>query len=342
MPKKASIISTRNLALLLCLGLNFLTAACRGNSSAVPCYSALLIDLQLSTDGDGPDPVISAVQWIITADGMTPMVGRIDTSAPGATPSVEVFGLAPGNYEVALEANSDDGKTHCRGEAPFDVSPGLATEVAVLLNCSAEPRFGAVRVNGKLNICPELTKAVVAPLQTSIGNRIAVRSHAEDPEGDTVQYAWTATSGSFANPSAANTFYTCEQTGDHAITISATDDGAEHCIDTWTVDITCINNNGSGGTGGSGASGGMGGVGGMGASGGTGGMGATGGIGGSGATGGAGGTGGIGGTGATGGAGGIGGTGGSGTAGSGGVGGTSGTGGDDGAICEITVSLSDS
>jgi hypothetical protein len=327
----------------------------------------LLIDLEVATDGAGPHPVINEVLWAITGNGMAPMMGAIDTSAPGATPSVEVFGLGPGNYIVHLEASSDDGKTSCRGSEMFNVAAGLATEVAVLVRCSTGQRFGAVRVNGKLNICPELTKAVVAPLQTSIGNIITVRSQAEDPEGDTIRYSWTADSGTFANPSAADTFYTCEETGNHQLTISVTDDGAEYCVDSWTVDVTCVDDNGTGGTGGAGGTGATGGVGGtggagatggMGGSGGTGGTGGIGGVGGAGGTGatggmgGVGGSGGAGGTGATGGMGGVGGSGGtgatggmggtSGSGGSGGMGGTGGTAGTDGGVCEITVSLTGS
>jgi hypothetical protein len=251
------------------------------------------------------------------------MMGSIDTSAPNTTPSVEVFGLRPGTYTVHLEASSDDDNTSCQGAAMFDLAAGLTTEEAVLLRCSTGERFGAVRVNGQFNICPELTKAVVAPLQTSLGNIITVGSDAHDLEGDPIQYSWTANSGTFANPSAPDTFYTCEQTGSHQLTISVTDDGAKHCIDTWTVDITCVDD--MGGTGGTGGGGGMGGTGGSGATGGTGGTSGSGGSGGTGATGGMAGTGGSGGSGATGGTGG--------TSGSGGSGGT------DGGICEITVSL---
>jgi hypothetical protein len=321
----------------------------------------LLIDLEVATDGEGPGPVINEVLWAITGNGVAPMVGSIDTSAPNTTPSVEVFGLRPGTYMVHLEASSDDGKTSCQGSAMFDLVAGLTTEVAVLLRCSTGERFGAVRVNGKLNICPELTNAVVAPLQTSLGNIITVGSQAHDPEGDTIQYSWTANSGTFANSSAPDTFYTCEQTGKHQLTISVTDHDAKHCVDTWTVDITCVHHGaggtggagGIGGTGATGGAGGMGGIGGTGATGGTGGVGGTGGsgatggmggmggtgatggaggIGGTGATGGAGGMGGIGGTGATGGMGGDGGTGGIGaTGGVGGTGGTSGSGGSGGA-----------
>jgi hypothetical protein len=325
---------------LLLVAASLLTAGCSGNSSAVPCSSVLLIVLDVTTDVEGPDLVIDEVLWTITGDGMAAMVGVIDTSDPNATPSVEVFGLEPGGYVIELEATSENGESTCRGAATFDVTAGVATEVAVLLRCKVGERLGAVRVNGTFNICAELTKAVVAPLQTSVGNVITVRSQAEDAEGDAIEYSWTANSGTFADPSAAATFYTCEETGNDQLTISVTDDGFEYCVDAWTVDITCVDGHGTGGTGGSGATGGTGGSGGSGATGGAGGAGGLGG------TGGAGGAGGLGGTGGAGGAGGLGGTGGAGgsggVAGTGGTGAAGGTGGSGGGTCEVTIALAGS
>jgi len=338
-------VPNRKLALLLLVGASLLTAGCSGDSSSVPCSSIVLIDLEVATDVEDLNVVINEVSWAITGNGMAPMVGVIDTSDPNATPSVEVFGLELGNYTIDLEATSEDGESTCRGSAMFDVSIGVATEVAVLLRCKVGDRFGAVRVNGKFNICPELTKAVVAPLQTSIGNAIVVSSAAGDAEGDALEYSWTADGGTFADHSAAATVYTCEETGDHEITISVTDDGAEYCVDSWTVDVRCVDDHGTGGTGGSGATGGTGGGSGMGGAGGggaTGGMGGTGGSGATGGTGGSGATGGTGGTGAIGGVGGTGGGGGSGaTGGTGAVGGTGGAG-TGGSMCEVTVSLTGS
>jgi hypothetical protein len=327
------------------VGAILVAAGCTGDSSSVPCISAVLIDLDVSSDVEGFEPVINEVLWTITGSGMPPIEGTIDTSDPNATPSVEVFGLEPGNYTVHLEATSEDGKTTCRGSAVFSVTVGVVTEVAVLLRCSGGQQFGAVRVNGSFNICPELTQAVVAPLQTSVGYTIIVGSQAEDAENDPIEYSWAANSGPFANPSASATFYTCEETGDDRLTVSVTDDGFEYCVDSWTVDVRCVDGGGggTGGTGGMGGTGGAGGAGGTGGSGATGGAGGVGGTGGSGATGGAGGVGGSGATGGAGGSGAIGGAGGSGGVGGvGGSGATGGVGGTDGGMCEITIELTGS
>jgi hypothetical protein len=119
--------------------------------------------------------VIDQVGWQITGNGMD-MSGDIDVSAPGSTASVEVFGLPPGeeNYLVTLAAESADEQVGCRGSAEFNVEIGETTDVMVILNCKLPRRFGSVRVNGEFNICAELIKAVVSPLQTSVGND---RSH---------------------------------------------------------------------------------------------------------------------------------------------------------------------
>jgi len=321
-------VPNRELALLLLVCASLLAAGCRGNSSAVPCTTDLLIELDLATDA-----VINEVRWAIAGNGMASMMGTVDISDPNATPSVEVFGLAPGSYTIELEATSEDGESSCRGSAMFDATAGVTTEVAVLLRCPTGERFGGVRVNGMVKICAELTEAVVAPLQTSIGNVISVGSQAKGEEGDTIEYAWTADSGTFADPSAAATFYRCEETGNHELTVSVTSEQFEHCIDSWSVDITCVDGDGTGGTGGSGATGG-GGTGGTGGVGGMGGSGATGGSGGEGGTGAAGGAGGVGG------AAGVAGTGGtSGPGGASGSGGAAGSGGTDGGTCEVTVTL---
>ncbi len=275
-------------------------------------------------DTEGGVPGLNRVLWTIRAEDMDPMAGVIDTSDPNATPSVEVFGLPPGDYEIELQALADDGETDCRGSAAFDVAAGVVTQVGVLLHCASEPRLGGVRVNGKLNVCAELTKVVVAPLQTSVGATISVRAAARDAEGDPIEYAWSADNGTFADPSAAETQYTCQIRGDDTITVAVSDDGFEYCRCAWSTGVRCV-----GGAGGSGGSGGMAGAGGAGGSGGSGG---TGGTGGKAGTGGAGGSGGIAGSGGTAGAAGTGGVGGmAGSGGSGGRGGSAGAGGTGGA-----------
>jgi hypothetical protein len=189
----------------------------------------------------GDDIVINEVAWTISSPGMEDMAGTINTSAPGATASVEVFGLPPGDdYLVELEATDESGEITCRGDAPFSVEVGVATDIMVMLNCKKPPTLGGVRVNGKFNICAELEKAIVSPLQTSVGNEIDLSALTSDAEGDAVTIVWSASGGEIADANANDTTYTCGEVGEQSITISVSDDEFVYCMDEWTVPVTCV------------------------------------------------------------------------------------------------------
>jgi pimeloyl-ACP methyl ester carboxylesterase len=216
-------------------------AGCAGDSTSGETSGSLSLSLELA-----PGLVINEVRWEISRDDMEPMVGTIDTSAPGATASVEVFGLPPGDdYLVELEAIGEDSEVACRGNAEFDVEAGRSTDVMVMLNCKPPERLGGVRVNGKPNICPELVKVVVSPLQTSIGNDIELSALAVDADDDPVSYFWFGSGGSIANPTAASTTYTCERDGQHLIAVFVSE-GLDNpspfapCTDRWFVEVTCV------------------------------------------------------------------------------------------------------
>ena len=170
-------------------------------------------------------------------------------------------------YTVTLEATDESGEVSCKGDAEFAVDVGVSTDVMVFLNCKIPTNLGGVRVNGKFNICAQVAKVVVSPLQTSVGNDITLSAQAVDTEGDDVTFEWTASGGSIADASAADTSYTCGEVGEQSITITVSDD--PECMDDWTVAVTCVD--GDGGMGGSGGDGGAGGEGGMGGEGGAGG-----------------------------------------------------------------------
>ena len=219
--------------------ISFLAVAFVGCSTDSPSSEqtgSLNLNLELA---DGI--TINQVDWTISGGDMAPMSGTIDTSAPGATASVEVFGLPPGDdYLVELEATDESGEVTCRGDAEFDVEVGLSTDVMVMLNCKRPTRLGGVRVNGKFNICAELAKVVVSPLQTSVANDIDLSAQTVDVEGDEVTIVWSATGGSIDDSNAAGTTYTCGEVGDQAITVTVSDDDFEYCMDSWSVRVTCV------------------------------------------------------------------------------------------------------
>jgi secreted PhoX family phosphatase len=212
----------------------------------------------------GNGATVNTVEWVITRGGMDPMNGTIDTGAPGATASIEVFGLEPGDgYRITMTAQATDEETRCTGDTDFSVTAGQATEIMVILSCKTPPRLGAVRANGKFNICTELAKMIVSPLETSVGGTIDLSAIGEDAEGDDFEYLWTAEGGTVADPSAADTTFTCDTEGEGFVAVTVSDDGFDYCDSgTWTVAVTCVGD--GGGTGGAGGSAGAGGAGGTG------------------------------------------------------------------------------
>jgi len=224
----------RSIVILLCGALA--AFGCVGTDTEQSESGALSLNLVLAGDIE-----IDVVDWQITGNGMD-MGGSVDVSAPGSTASVEVFGLPVGQepYVVELSAVSVDQQVTCRGSAEFDVEVGVSTPVMVILNCKLPQELGGVRVNGKFNICAQLTKMVVAPLQTSVGNDISLFSTASDEEGDPITYMWSSHSGSIADPMAASTTYTCTEAGDDDITVLVTDDDGSYCMSMWTVRVTCV------------------------------------------------------------------------------------------------------
>jgi len=318
--------SPRSRWLAGCLSATALFVGCAAETSDTTGDLRIQLELLNGTQ-------IDEVAYAISGNGMAPMVGTINTSAPSSTASVEVYGLTAGTgYEVELTAMSVDGETSCSGSAGFDVEVGVATEVMVVLNCKPNQELGGVRVNGKFNFCSDILKVVISPLQTSVGNDIDVEVVAVDLDGDPIEYLWTGTGGSFADPSSPVTKFTCEEVGVQTIRITVSDDGFDFCDCDYATWVTCVD--GNGGTGGSGGSAGMGGAGGEGGTGGMAGAGGAGGTGGMAGAGGSGGTGGMAGAGGSGGTGGLGGEGGmGGTAGMGGSGGMAGAGGSGGSAC---------
>jgi len=247
-----------------------LAAGCGGETQAAKCSSDLVIGLELPTDGS-----VNQVEYAITGNDIEPITGTINVSAPQSTASVEVFGIPPGeDYLFTMAATSTDGTATCQGSSWFDVVVGVSTEIEVFMHCKGTERFGGVRVNGKLNICAELTRVVVSPLQTADGYVIDVEAHGEDEEGDLVRYSWTATAGDFYYPNEPVTRFDCNGAGENEIIrIEVSDDEFQECSDAWTVEVSCVDGGlGGGGSGGPGGSGGVG-PGGSGGSGNTGGNG---------------------------------------------------------------------
>jgi hypothetical protein len=90
--------------------------------------------------------------------------------------------------------------------------------------------------------CPVLSSWVASPLQTSSPRGIiSVAAAAMDADGDRLNFAWTATAGTFADPLALQTLYTCTTAGEQTLTLTVSDDHNPGPCSTWlTIPVTCV------------------------------------------------------------------------------------------------------
>lgn len=182
--------------------------------------------------------LIEAFTATITGDGIaSPIVRTIPVPNNGATVSALFGGLPQGDYSIELEATSVDGHSECGGSADFTVIAQQTVGVSVPITCNTDSIRGQVTVNGELNVCPDVNFLFVAPLQTAVGGPISVEADAEDPDGDTITFVWSATDGSFADEESAATSYTCSAPGEQTITVTINDGG--NCTTMHQAVVNC-------------------------------------------------------------------------------------------------------
>jgi peptidoglycan-associated lipoprotein len=79
-------------------------------------------------------------------------------------------------------------------------------------------------------------KARCEPCVVEIGKTSTVTADAQDPDGDTLTYKWSAPSGTFANPAERQTIFTCSNTpGSVPVTVTVSDGKGGTASDTITI-----------------------------------------------------------------------------------------------------------
>ena len=175
---------------------------------------------------------IEAVSWTISSSsGAVLASGSADTGTSGTTASFAV-GLPPGLGDVAAMTATTNAGLVCSGTSPpFDVRPGRATSVDVALVCASsgtDGGLGSVVVTAGLvqgDACPVIGSWLLSPLQGAAGSPIAAAVVVTDPDaGDRLTYAWTATAGSFSDPTLPSTQYLCGPAGTETLSVTISDE----------------------------------------------------------------------------------------------------------------------
>ena len=110
----------------------------------------------------------------------------------------------------------------------------METERSLLGNVDIDATFEIIDGNR----CPRLHFLNAVPNNIPEGGASAVTVLVSDADGDPLTTALTATSGSFADPAALSTTYTCGSNGTQTISVSVSD-GVAACDKTKSFEVEC-------------------------------------------------------------------------------------------------------
>jgi hypothetical protein len=192
------------------------------------------------------DVEVQLVEYEITGNGIMPLAGRIKTPHPQQQFARLVTHVPSGtDYPLSVSAKSTDGQKLCAAAATIEVRKQTTTRVHLALPCQG---IGDGMVHISVGIaCPgvHLVSYTVSPLTASIGGTIAVTAVPGDPDSGALTFAWTASSGTFADPAASHTTFQCATAGPVTITLRTQGD---ICQENDSLEVTCLPRSGDAGS----------------------------------------------------------------------------------------------
>ncbi len=189
---------------------------------------------------------VTAVKFEITCDSGVNLSGEFNVNDEQDPPVwAAVMDLPPGDCTITLTACDDAGDPLCTGSADFTVVENETVKVNIVLACpgDGDDPLGNVDIDATFEIvegnsCPRLHFLNVVPDEVPPEGS-AVTVLVSDADGDTVSTMLTATGGSFGDPSALSTTYTCDDaSGTQTVSVKASD-GDTACDKDKSFDVTC-------------------------------------------------------------------------------------------------------
>jgi hypothetical protein len=211
----------------LAIGVGLCAAGC---GSSTPSYGDVIMTVTV------PDGVqVSAVQYTMNDNVNAPSTGVVGGPQPEHQYVELVAHVAPSDhYTVTVQAESTDGQKTCEGSAPFKVMSGVTTRVQIALKCGGQVLVG---IGVSCNDTP-LVDVLVSPIAATVGSYVIGRAGSARPDGGPLTFTWSAPSGTFSDPNASQTNFTCTQVGPVKVTLQVADD--EMCQQSYTSTVTCL------------------------------------------------------------------------------------------------------
>jgi hypothetical protein len=207
------------------------------NTSAGERVGSVGMSLQVA-----PGITINTVTWTVTNTATQfSETGTVSTQFSNSV-SFQVGGLPTGSgYSIALTGTSTDGTTTCTGSATFNVTPGATTAVHVTLLCSGPTAdAGNIAVTATTQICANISALSASPTEAAVGTPVALSAIASAGAAP-VSYLWTATAGTFSDPTNAAPTFTCPNTPAMVTIAVSVSPSAGGCTTTTSesVTVTC-------------------------------------------------------------------------------------------------------
>ena len=208
-----------------------LLASCNGKSSSPDNTGKAAVVFKAPSVTD-----VSAVTLVVTGSNLS--APRTVTLAGGSAQIETIVGNLPAGTDYTFTANATDatGTLLYSGSASSVaiVAKQTTSVLIYLLQVAPSTPFG--------NSAPGVDALVISSTNVAPGDVVTLTVKAHDPDtGDALSYAWTATGGSFTDPSATTTTWTAPSSaGSYDLAIAASDNhGASVSVKT-TVQVNTI------------------------------------------------------------------------------------------------------
>jgi len=193
---------------------------------------------------------VTSVTFDLSCDSGFTLSGELNVVDDRDPPVFATIMAVPvGDCSITLTASDEQGATLCEGSKDFTVLANETVIVDVALICAGdgEELLGNAEINGTFvfvdgNACPRLHFFNAVPINVPAEGSAATVL-VSDREGDPITTLMTATGGSFADPSAQSTTYTCDgAAGNQTLTVTV-GNGEPACEQSKTFDVTCPGTN---------------------------------------------------------------------------------------------------
>ena len=193
---------------------------------------------------------VTSVTFDLSCDNGFTLSGELNVVDDRDPPVFATIMAVPvGDCSITLTASDEQGATLCEGSKDFTVLANETVIVDVALICAGdgEELLGNAEINGTFvfvdgNACPRLHFFNAVPINVPAEGSAATVL-VSDREGDPITTLMTATGGSFADPSAQSTTYTCDgAAGNQTLTVTV-GNGEPACEQSKTFDVTCPGTN---------------------------------------------------------------------------------------------------